>query len=279
MSRNRVYGGGLRIETVTASKTTWWTTDQYDVNAPLGTPVTITISPEIQDGDQVLIQDVAGNAGIQPITIVAPDGKLFSNGSASMQLSTPNAGVVLVYSINTGVIGVSSVPRVPVVPVAPAYTTYGYGTPGFYQDWWFVVGSKSQYPSGALVAYSSADTVALAIADSLAHAAIGMSCDPTQSGPIPPNGIQIWNNPISQESTSLFYPVTQLDLQSGFTPVLSNPFTGLTPGATYYLSPTVPGGITATRPTTPGQIVQVIGYAKDATCLVVNIQPAVLIPD
>jgi hypothetical protein len=47
--------------------------------------------------------------------------------------------------------------------------------------------------------------------------------------------------------------------------------TGLTPGATYYLSAT-PGLVTATPPITTGQIVQQIGFATSATSLHVNIQ-------
>lgn len=46
---------------------------------------------------------------------------------------------------------------------------------------------------------------------------------------------------------------------------------GLTPGATYFLSATA-GGVTTTPPTTSGQIVQEIGFAASATVLRVNIQ-------
>jgi hypothetical protein len=47
--------------------------------------------------------------------------------------------------------------------------------------------------------------------------------------------------------------------------------TGLTPGATYYLSETA-GQVTTTSPTTAGHISQEIGYAISATRLRVNIQ-------
>jgi hypothetical protein len=48
-------------------------------------------------------------------------------------------------------------------------------------------------------------------------------------------------------------------------------FGGLTPDATYFLDPAVPGGITTVDPTTVGQIVQIIGRAKSATTLVVEV--------
>lgn len=51
--------------------------------------------------------------------------------------------------------------------------------------------------------------------------------------------------------------------------------TGLTPGATYYLSNT-PGGVTTTPTTTSGQICQEIGFAATATLLRMNIQEPVI---
>lgn len=51
--------------------------------------------------------------------------------------------------------------------------------------------------------------------------------------------------------------------------------TGLTPGATYYLSVTS-GGVTLTPTTTSGQIVQEIGFASSATTLRVNIQEPII---
>lgn len=48
--------------------------------------------------------------------------------------------------------------------------------------------------------------------------------------------------------------------------------TGLTPGSFYYLSDTVGGGVTATKPVGAGKIVQPIGFAINATDLIVNIQ-------
>lgn len=48
----------------------------------------------------------------------------------------------------------------------------------------------------------------------------------------------------------------------------------LTPGATYYLSPTA-GTVSTTPPTTSGQIVQELGFATSATSLHVNIQESI----
>lgn len=52
-------------------------------------------------------------------------------------------------------------------------------------------------------------------------------------------------------------------------------FVGLVPGTSYYLSPTVAGGITSTPPASEGQIIQCVGYAKNATTLVIRLEPIV----
>lgn len=49
-------------------------------------------------------------------------------------------------------------------------------------------------------------------------------------------------------------------------------FGGLTAGATYYLSDSTPGGITLTAPTS-GSFQQALGFARNATTLVVIIDP------
>jgi hypothetical protein len=53
--------------------------------------------------------------------------------------------------------------------------------------------------------------------------------------------------------------------------------TGLTPGASYYLS-TTPGGVTTTPPATngSGQIIQELGFASSATNIHVNIQEPII---
>ena len=47
-------------------------------------------------------------------------------------------------------------------------------------------------------------------------------------------------------------------------------FTGLNPGATYYIA-TIPGQITDTPPVDPGDVVQKIGWARDSSDLVVQV--------
>lgn len=49
-------------------------------------------------------------------------------------------------------------------------------------------------------------------------------------------------------------------------------FTGLTPGARQYLDPANPGDLTETRPTGSGEFVVVIGIAKNATDLIIDIK-------
>lgn len=57
----------------------------------------------------------------------------------------------------------------------------------------------------------------------------------------------------------------------------SNSFlTGLTPGATYFLSASTPGKVTTTPPTTSGTIIQEVGFASSATNLRVNIQEPII---
>ncbi len=109
MARNRVLGGGLHIEAKTESFTTWWQTDQYQVSAVLGTPVTVTISPEIQDGDQVVIADAGNNANAQPITILAPEGKPFLGGATSAKINQSGGSLQLTYSLKSSAIGVVDV--------------------------------------------------------------------------------------------------------------------------------------------------------------------------
>jgi hypothetical protein len=48
-------------------------------------------------------------------------------------------------------------------------------------------------------------------------------------------------------------------------------FVGLVPDTEYYLDPAVAGGVTAVAPSTPGQIVQIMGRAKTAAILAVEV--------
>lgn len=49
-------------------------------------------------------------------------------------------------------------------------------------------------------------------------------------------------------------------------------FSGLTPGARLYLSPSVAGGLTGTLPTGSGQVITQVGYARSATAVEIAIQ-------
>jgi hypothetical protein len=53
---------------------------------------------------------------------------------------------------------------------------------------------------------------------------------------------------------------------------INNQLSGLTLGATYYLSGTTPGAVTTTAPTTSAYIDQEIGKAVSATAILVNFQ-------
>lgn len=54
-------------------------------------------------------------------------------------------------------------------------------------------------------------------------------------------------------------------------------FSGLTEGATYYLSPTSPGAATPTSAAASGQVLQKVGFAKDANTLVIMIDRDIVV--
>lgn len=53
-------------------------------------------------------------------------------------------------------------------------------------------------------------------------------------------------------------------------------FTGLTPGANYFVSASVPGGITTVPPLVVGNFVQSVGVAKNSTTLIVNLESSII---
>lgn len=260
MSRNRVLGGGLHIEAVTENFTTWWQTDQYMVSAPLGSPVTVTVHPEIQDGDQVLIVDAGNNAGLQPIIVNAPEGKTFAGGVTQTQINESGGSLQLTYSIKGG--GGITVARPPIPgPIALPPP----GPPG--PNVWLVTGDISQYTIGTFVRPVSADTVDLAVATGVADAAVGIVIKVVDFGSAEFNNITVAYAPMEMANL----PV------SG--PVIPPPFyEGLTPGATYYLSASTPGAMTTVPPSTPTQIVQRVGFAKDATTFVFGLYAPTIVP-
>ena len=87
MGQNRVVGIPYQIEEVTKSFTVNFAVDLYQVDAPSGSPVTVTLDPYAVRGDRVSIQDIGGNAGTQPITIVAANGQAIFGSSTSITIN------------------------------------------------------------------------------------------------------------------------------------------------------------------------------------------------
>jgi hypothetical protein len=97
MGRNRVLGSPFQPAVISTDTTTQYYVDQYLVDAALGSPVTVTLDPNAVQGDQVVIQDVANNAGTQQIVIAAsPDQTIVGVGD-SISVTTDGGGVQLTY--------------------------------------------------------------------------------------------------------------------------------------------------------------------------------------
>ncbi len=98
MGRNRTLGSPFEIATIRSSQTTEAHVDMYAVDAALGSPVVLTLDPNAFNGDQVVVQDVADNAGTQPILVQASPGQTILNGfGASISISTNGGGVQLTF--------------------------------------------------------------------------------------------------------------------------------------------------------------------------------------
>lgn len=54
-------------------------------------------------------------------------------------------------------------------------------------------------------------------------------------------------------------------------------FSGLTPGITYFLDEVTPGAITATAPTASGGNVQAVGFARNPTTLVIDVDRDIIV--
>lgn len=98
MSRNRAVGSPFQLLPVTESFTTDHAIDAYYV-ARL--PVSVTLDPNAVNQDQVIIQDVTGEAGTTPIVITASPGQTVGFGS-SISIDVSNGGVVLTYVATLG---------------------------------------------------------------------------------------------------------------------------------------------------------------------------------
>ncbi len=97
MGRNRVVGSPFQPSVVTSDTTTQYRVDQYLVDAPLGSPVTLTLDPGAVQGDQVAIQDVGGNAEAQPIVINASPNQTLVNIGETISITTNGGSVQLTY--------------------------------------------------------------------------------------------------------------------------------------------------------------------------------------
>jgi hypothetical protein len=100
MGRNRALGTPFEVQTVTASFTTRAHVDMYVVDATLGSPVTANLDPGAFAGDQVIVQDVAQNAGTQPITVSPSPGQVIVGSSGSYSVNTDGGGVLLTYDVD-----------------------------------------------------------------------------------------------------------------------------------------------------------------------------------
>src|SRR5271155_264512 len=98
MGINRVVGAPYQENEITESVTTNHSIDFYQVNAAHGSPVTITLDPNAVRGDRVSIQDIAGNAASQPITIVPSPGQSIIGGNTSFVIGTNYGRADLTYN-------------------------------------------------------------------------------------------------------------------------------------------------------------------------------------
>ena len=93
MSRNRALGCINQVLTVTENFTTQHAFDAYYI-AQL--PVAVTLDPYAVNNDQVVIQDLTGDAGTTPIVITASEGQTVGFGP-SVEINVGNGGVRLTY--------------------------------------------------------------------------------------------------------------------------------------------------------------------------------------
>lgn len=98
MGRNRAIGAPNVVSPQTVSFTTFFPVDVYPISAPNGTPVVVTLDPDAVQGDQVLLQDAAGNAGTQPIVIEASAGQTIVGVGSSTMIAVAYGQATLTYS-------------------------------------------------------------------------------------------------------------------------------------------------------------------------------------
>lgn len=99
MGRNRALGTPLEIQLLTSSLTTTEAhIDVYAIDAPMGSPVTLTLDASPFSGDQLLVVDVGLNAAAQHITVQASPGQSILGFGASVPISTNGGSVQLTFS-------------------------------------------------------------------------------------------------------------------------------------------------------------------------------------
>jgi hypothetical protein len=100
MSLNRTLGAPYETALALASFTTEHNVDAYLVDATVGNPVVVTLDPGAAPNDRVLIQDLGGNADVQPIVIQPSPGQMVPGGS--LQINTAGGAVQLVFIVMQG---------------------------------------------------------------------------------------------------------------------------------------------------------------------------------
>jgi hypothetical protein len=99
MGRNRTLGSPLEIQYLTASlSTTEPHIDVYAVDAPMGSPVAVTLDASPFSGDQLLVVDIGLNAAGQPIVIQASPGQSIIGFGASVSITASGGSVQLTFS-------------------------------------------------------------------------------------------------------------------------------------------------------------------------------------
>jgi hypothetical protein len=99
MGRNRTLGSPLEIQYLTSSLATSEPhIDVYAVEAPLGSPVALTLDASPFSGDQLLVVDVGLNAATQPIGIKANAGQNILGFGSAFLITTNGGSVLLTYS-------------------------------------------------------------------------------------------------------------------------------------------------------------------------------------
>jgi len=98
MGQNRNVGNAFEQRDVTADFTTDFNVDQYNISAPNGMPVTVTLDPNVKDGDEVQLVDAAGNAAGQPITIDTQAERPINGLGTSTTISANNGSLALRFS-------------------------------------------------------------------------------------------------------------------------------------------------------------------------------------